>query len=76
MAKIPNPKGVSISFTFQIFFSFFLKGLIQNRSEKNGLSLKMCNIGQIRPKVLSQRELNFIHIYFFLSSCTAQNHVL
>lgn len=65
MAKMPNPKGMRVSFTYSFFFFLFLKGLIQNCSKNKSLSLKIRNVGQTRPRVLSQRELKFIHIYFF-----------
>lgn len=65
MAKMPNPKDIRVSFTFSFFF-LFLKGLIQNCTKNKSLSLKICNVGQTRPKVLSQRELKFIHVYFFI----------
>ena len=51
-------------FSFSFFFPF-LKGLIQNCSKNKSLSLKICNGGQTRPRVLSQRELKFIHVYFY-----------
>jgi len=52
MAKMPNPKGTRLSFTFHFFFQ---KGLIQNCSKNKSFTLKIYNIGQIRTKVLSQR---------------------
>lgn len=73
MAKMPNPKGISISFTFRFFF---FKGLIQNCSKNKSLSLKICNIHQITPEVLSQRALKFIHVYFFIFLHCTKPHSL
>lgn len=59
--KCLTPKVLVSAF----LFTFFLQVLIQICSKNKSLSLKICNIGQIRPEVLSQRELKFIHVYFF-----------
>lgn len=60
--KCLTPKVLVSAF---LFTSFLLLGLVQNCSKNKNLSLKICNIGQIRPEALSQRELKFIYVYFF-----------
>lgn len=69
---MPNPKGISISFTLHFFFLFDSQNCAKNKS----LSLKIRNIGQIRPEVLSQRELKFIHVYFFIFLHRTKPHSL